>query len=376
MGGLASTGRRIPPSASGEGPLAARLSDHAHVGGLDELRGLSVLWVMLSHGTGLTTWMPTAFAGYGLHGVILFFLISGYLITRILVDSKARLDYFGRFYINRMFRIWPLMLLALLVSVLIWPAYAPSAVYNFLLMNNYAYAMGIEPPVRTDVMWSLAIEQQFYLFWPVAVWLFSEKALLLLTSLIVLTGLGVDGGLLPHGGVKVVHVSTLATMQYLGMGVLLAFGRTGLKYLLGTWSVFLVWWVSQAAIPVSEFRWVWYGVTFALSLLVYQTIHRKPLLQCRYLAFTGERCYGLYLIHFFVSALAFAGIGKGIWMAGAAYFVLSILLAVVSYEYFERPVRSLRVHFYENTRLRVGLFAGVGFMMLVNVAYLVIKSKT
>jgi peptidoglycan/LPS O-acetylase OafA/YrhL len=365
----------VRPSVIGERPAAAQLPDHAHVRGLDELRGLSVLWVMLSHGTGLTTWMPTAFAGYGLHGVVLFFLISGYLITRILVESKDRTDYFSHFYINRLFRIWPLMFLALLVSVLIWPAHAPSAVYNLLLVNNYAYAMGIEPPVRTDVMWSLAIEQQFYLFWPVAVWLFSEKALLLITSLIVLIGLGVDGGLLPQGGVKIVHASTLGSMQYLGMGVLVAFGRKGLIYLLGTWSLFLAWWLTQSAMPVLEFRWIWYGLTFTLALLVYHTIHAKPLLQSRYLAFTGERCYGLYLIHFFVSALAFIGIGKGVWMAGTVYFILSFLLAVISFKYFERPIRSLRVHFHENVRLRVGLFAGVGFMILVNVAYLVIKSK-
>lgn len=365
-----------PPSAAAERPTAPPLADHAQVAGLDELRGLSVLWVMLSHGTGLTTWMPTAFAGYGLHGVVLFFLVSGYLITRILVESKHRSDYFSRFYINRLFRIWPLMLLALLVSVLIWPSHASSAVYNLLLLNNYAYAMGIEPPVRTDVMWSLAIEQQFYIFWPVAVWLLSEQALLRLTSLIVLIGLGVDGGLLPHGGAKIVHASTLGAMQYLGMGVLVAFGRNGLTYLLGTWSVFLVWWLTQAAAPISDFRWIWYGLTFALALLVYQTIHAKPLLQSRYLAFTGERCYGLYLIHFFISALAFTGIGKGVGMAMTTYFVLSFLLAVMSYEYFERPVRSLRVHFYDNARWRVGLFAGIGFMMLVNVAYLIIKSRT
>jgi peptidoglycan/LPS O-acetylase OafA/YrhL len=371
----ASIMRLVRPSAIDERPAKALLAEHAHVRGLDELRGLSVLWVMLSHGTGLTTWMPTAFAGYGLHGVVLFFLISGYLITRILVESKDRIDYFGHFYTNRLFRIWPLMLLALLVSVVIWPVHAPSAVYNLLLVNNYAYAMGIEPPVRTDVMWSLAIEQQFYLFWPVAVWLLSEKALLLITSFIVLIGLGVDGGLLPHGGVKIVHASTLGSMQYLGMGALVAFGREGLKYLLGTWSLFLAWWLTQAAMPVSEFRWIWYGLTFALALLVYRTIHGKPLFQSRYLAFTGERCYGLYLIHFFVSALAFIGIGKGVWMAGTAYFILSFLLAVISFRYFERPIRGLRVYFHENARWRVGLFAGVGFMFLVNVAYLVVKSR-
>jgi peptidoglycan/LPS O-acetylase OafA/YrhL len=62
-------------------------------------------------------------------------------------------------------------------------------------------------------------------------------------------------------------------------------------------------------------------------------------------------------------------------MAGTAYFILSFLLAVISFRYFERPIRGLRVYFHENARWRVGLFAGVGFMFLVNVAYLVVKSR-
>ncbi|MDF0643250.1 MAG: acyltransferase [Nitrospira sp.] len=347
----------------------------AQVPGLDELRGLSILWVLLCHGTGLTIWMPKVFAGYGYHGVILFFVISGYLITRILVESRHHGDYFSHFYINRLFRIWPLMLLALFASVLIWPTHARSMIYNLLLVNNYAYAMDIHPPVRTDVMWSLAIEQHYYLFWPVAVWLLSEKALLMITSLMVLTGLGIEGGLLPTGGVKIISVTTHGAMQYLGMGVLIAFGRQGMKYLLGTWAVFLTWWIAQPGVALSEFRWIWYGVSLAIVALVYYTIHGQPLLRARCLAFTGERCYGLYLIHYFVATFAFKCIGKDVWMAGVIYVALSFLLATFSFRYFERPIQALRVHFHQNERLRVGLFAGLGLMFLVNVSYLLIKSR-
>ena len=149
------------------GPVPARgdatpgVASKLRIAGLDELRGLSILWVMICHGAVLWTWMPLVLNGYGFHGVVLFFIISGYLITRILLDSTAKEGYFTTFYINRLVRIWPLMLVALVVSALIWPSTARQAVFNLLMINNYAYAYGVEPMMRTDVMWSLAIEEQF-----------------------------------------------------------------------------------------------------------------------------------------------------------------------------------------------------------------------
>jgi len=356
--------------------VAIDASLKTHVPGLDELRGLSVIWVLICHSTGLTTWMPTAFASYGLHGVILFFLVSGYLITRILLESKERSDYFSRFYVNRLFRIWPLMLLALAVSVAVWPSHARGILYNLLLVNNYAYAMAMDLPVRTDVMWSLAIEQQFYLFWPVAVWLVSRQALLWMTSAIVLTGFGVDAGLLPAGGIKIIHATTQGAMQYVAMGSLMAFGREGLRYLLGAWGAFALWWFVQAGPDaIQEFRWIGFCLTVGVTMVVYQTIHRRPFITSRYLALAGERCYGLYLIHFFIAAFAFKTIGQDAWIAWTTYLVLSFLLAALSFRYFEQPVQRLRTYFHDDARLRVGLFASIGFMMFVNVAYLIIKSR-
>ncbi len=130
-----------------------------------------------------------------------------------------------------------------------------------------------------------------YLFWPVAVWLFSEKALLLITSLIVLIGSGVDGGLLPQGGVKIVHASTLGSMQYLGWACWSHSegGVSGACWGRGVCSSPGAHAIRHAGL---EFRWIWYGLTFTLALLVYQTIHAKPLLQSRYLAFTGSAVMG------------------------------------------------------------------------------------
>jgi peptidoglycan/LPS O-acetylase OafA/YrhL len=353
--------------------LSPSLSSRVY--GLDELRGLSIIWVFICHGTGLTTWLPSAFSGYGFHGVVLFYLISGYLITRILLETRERENFFSRFYINRVFRIWPLMLLALLVSIAIWPEFARSVVLNLLLVNNYGMAVGIEPPARTDVMWSLAIEEQFYLFWPVLIWLFSRKQVHFWIFAIILLGLAFDSHLLP-GGDMIIHKTTHGNMQYIAMGAAVALGGAGLRVMLAAWAVFFLWWLGQHGLgAVTNFRWVWYGVTFLLGLLVFYTVLGKPIIRNHLLASVGRLCYGLYIIHFFVSALAFELFRQSVWQGPLLYVVLSMVLSIVSYKYFEMPIQNARVHFYENRRRKVMLFAGFALMTMVSVVYLVTTTK-
>lgn len=345
------------------------------IDGLDELRGLSVIWVFICHGTGLTTWIPMPFAGYGFHGVVLFFMVSGYLITRILMESRDRDNYFTTFYINRLFRIWPLMLAALIACALVWPESARPIVTNLLLVNNYAYAVGIEPVMRTDVMWSLAIEEQFYLFWPVLVWLLNRTALLYVTAAIVVVGLAFDAHLLPPGHM-ITTKATHANMQYIAMGAMVAFGREGFRYLLGAWALFAIWWLLRhgfGALP--DFRWIWYGITLALALLTYYTIEYRPLLRNQVLAFLGKLCYGIYIIHFIVSAMAFSMFGRGVWKAGLAYIAITLIISILSFHFFEMPAQKLRVHFHHSARLRVALFASLAFVVLTCVVYYVITSK-
>jgi peptidoglycan/LPS O-acetylase OafA/YrhL len=353
--------------------INATIKDKDRVGGLDELRGLAVLWVMICHGTGLWTWMPFAFAGYGFHGVVLFFVISGYLITRILVEGKGREQYFSHFYINRFFRIWPLMLLVMAVSAVLWPAYAKMGVFNLLMINNYAYAFGgnMEPMMRTDVMWSLAIEEQFYLFWPVLVFFLSKRALGIVSAVIVFVGLCFDAGLIPSGHV-IIFKTTHGNMQYIAMGALLAIGKEGIKHLMAAWGAFMLAWMGFHGIgALSEFRWIWYGVSFALGLLVYLTIYWRPLVRNSWLADVGKLCYGLYLIHFFISYFVMQYLGRGVWMQGLVYFVVSFVLAILSFKYFERPMLNLRTRFHESERLRIVLFASFGFVATFSVVMLI-----
>lgn len=158
---------------------------------LDTLRGIAVLGVVFYHGLNFmfrdarVSTIPRVLIHMtepGWMGVNLFFVLSGFLITGILLDSKGRSDYFSRFYRRRALRILPayyalLLLLAVLSGAHIiakhvpWPFLFISAIY----LSNFAALLGVA--VHYGVLWTLAIEEQFYVVWPTVVRFLSRTAL-------------------------------------------------------------------------------------------------------------------------------------------------------------------------------------------------------
>ena len=166
-----------------------------HIKSLDGLRGIAILLVMVFHQIVVegATDFDRAFLGlfdFGWCGVDLFFVLSGFLITGILLDTRQEVGYFKKFYARRFLRIFPIYYALLAFSLLILPMFDHPKVANFgriggdefyyiVYLQNFAIAMantfrhGI-----LDVTWSLAIEEQFYIVWPFVVILFSRKSLL------------------------------------------------------------------------------------------------------------------------------------------------------------------------------------------------------
>ncbi len=159
-------------------PPAAAPRDPA----LDGLRGLAILLVFLFHyGGGLRAHQPLIrLLGYltqaGWVGVDLFFVLSGFLITGSLLDTLGRSHSLPRFYARRALRILPLYLTALLLcaaAALLWGAaffqLRPLLIYLGFLQNLpplVASALHTPPPLPLFHLWSLAVEEQFYLLWP------------------------------------------------------------------------------------------------------------------------------------------------------------------------------------------------------------------
>ncbi|WP_447781023.1 acyltransferase family protein [Pseudomonas plecoglossicida] len=137
--------------------------------GLDGLRALAVLAVFFHH-TG-----SELFSG-GYIGVEIFFVLSGYLITKVLNDEYAREGSIGylSFCLRRVRRLLPALLLVLLFVYLYCITYRPQVAVEetvpaLLYVTNWVRAFNWYDPVLTGHTWSLAVEEQFYLIWPVIV---------------------------------------------------------------------------------------------------------------------------------------------------------------------------------------------------------------
>ena len=141
---------------------------------LDGLRGIAVLSVVIHH---------YFHAKLLWAGVDLFFVLSGYLITSILLRTKDKSfgPYIGTFYKKRVRRILPpYAMLLVIVTLLLGAGWMAHGWLYFGLMN-FAMPMHFDIPEQLGVLWSLAVEEQFYLLWPVAVYFLSGKHLERLT---------------------------------------------------------------------------------------------------------------------------------------------------------------------------------------------------
>jgi peptidoglycan/LPS O-acetylase OafA/YrhL len=165
-------------------PLAGTRFSHSHIGSLDGLRGVAFLLVFFRH-FGLTShanlrWLKylTAISYGGWMGVDLFFALSGFLITGILLDTREDRRYFTNFYMRRALRIFPIYYsilgTLLLITPLIHLQWHWGHVAYWMYLGNIAYNLNpgfsvLLPAVSFVHLWSLAVEEQFYLIWPLAV---------------------------------------------------------------------------------------------------------------------------------------------------------------------------------------------------------------
>src|SRR6185312_15890849 len=164
---------------------------------LDGLRGLAVLAVIAFHYTEGTHWANPV-TGLGWVGVDLFFVLSGFLITGILVNSRGRPRYFSNFYARRSLRIFPVYYLLLAVYVGAawlgggrqpWAYWAMHAAFLSATLEHFHYWAFAAPAfvyAGVTVLWSLSIEEQFYLLWaPIVRWLRPQALWAFLGALIL-----------------------------------------------------------------------------------------------------------------------------------------------------------------------------------------------
>jgi peptidoglycan/LPS O-acetylase OafA/YrhL len=166
-----------------------------HLPALDGLRGIAILLVMGHHilqpveGGPAIADSITRVASIGWVGVDLFFVLSGFLITGILYDTKGSPGFFRNFYIRRVLRIFPLYYVFLVLLCLVLPHLGPddsaqiaelhrACPWYWSYLANFYMAQHGPGPFNTAHLWSLSVEEQFYVMWPAIVFLLQRRNLL------------------------------------------------------------------------------------------------------------------------------------------------------------------------------------------------------
>lgn len=178
---------------------------------LDGVRGLAILVVLLYHFVAQTTATNPFEAAvnrvlsYGPLGVDLFFILSGFLITGILYDSRAERRYFQSFYMRRALRIFPLYYTVLAVVffvVPLVPALRGTGIAQLREHQAWAWLYGVNVYLAIqggwvlsyiEHFWSLAVEEHFYLVWPLVVWLLGGRPRALMSGALLIAGLSFAG---------------------------------------------------------------------------------------------------------------------------------------------------------------------------------------
>jgi peptidoglycan/LPS O-acetylase OafA/YrhL len=292
---------------------------------LDVLRGVAVLGVLFFHGFRAEygdlpfTGVRRIFVGAtqpGALGVNLFFVLSGFLITGILLDSQKRPDYYRRFYTRRALRILPAYYALLILLVLLHQVSAAFFGLSFVYLSNVTNLFGVSMDYHP--LWSLAVEEHYYIVWPSVVRRLRPRFLALF-SLAICVGVPIARALAFRSG----HFQggewyTWFTADGLAEGSLLAIvlrssisrkqATVGAALLLTLTAILLI-----AAAPFGMLsRQTLLGASLQLTLintlfagilvlfLVLGSGSLKALVNSSLLRFFGYISYGLYLIHLMI----------------------------------------------------------------------------
>ena len=325
-----------------------------------------------------TEWLLNAKEA-GAFGVDLFFVLSSYLITELLLREHAARGEFSvsAFYIRRALRIWPLYFTFLALTVFVIPQifsdenFGPKYIVSFaLFFGNWVCAIYGLPFSVASPLWSISVEEQFYLGWPLLLLLVGVHRIkqlaigmivVALATRVFLAAYGVE-----HPGV---WCNTLARLDSIAAGAILAVSLRGrspeIRYVLRFLfiAVALVGLVLVARYlrqdgPLSI---VTYSATALASVLLLMAVLRTDarvllLRPFSWFVYLGRISYGLYVFHLLALALlprlfvTLFGVAPGFAQRIVLSFVLTVMLAAASYNWLEQPFLKLKKRFsYDKT---------------------------
>lgn len=341
---------------------------------IDGLRFIAILAVLVHHIAGIFS----TYIDWGYFGVDLFFVISGFLITSILLKSDAPFkNVYSNFLARRSLRIFPLYYLVLILlfflgNEVVRNQFVYLATYTF----NYKYPF-IEAANPIGHFWSLCVEEQFYFFWPFIVLGLRTHRKILFSIVILVVSFGylqIYFNIIPS--ISIYNYTGLpARMGSLGLGGLGAL-------LIISEKAWLKWTLEHKTVEYSMYVILIMSLVFMQPLLMglsslflvlkaannsYQSKWISYMLSHKKVSYIGRISYGLYIYHvpviFYVTPYLFDPLwhlinfeGMGIfkilqyhsWIIKfPLYCLITILLAEISFRYFEKPILSLKDRFFK-----------------------------
>ncbi|HWE49879.1 MAG TPA: acyltransferase [Bryobacteraceae bacterium] len=353
---------------------------------LDGFRGIAVLMVLFyhlfayamvsGHWTGLAR-RAVAATEDGWRGVDLFFVLSGFLITGILLDGRRDPHYFRNFYARRALRILPLYYVVLIVLLLGYSHSGGYVLLSFCFLSNLAPMFHL--PLLNGAMWSLSVEEHYYLVWPLIVRRLSLRAVAVTALAICGIEPIVRALSLPHVGSGNIYIYSWFRLDGLASGALIAcFVRSAWSSARNVRVLCAITAATAVAMRMAgapygilthdtrfgaAFQFVPVNLIFSAAIL-YAVANsgsiQTAILRNRFLRIAADLSYCLYLIHFLVISAydatlnklglpRFSGFG-GVLLRASVVLVLCFILAAVSRKVLEVPALRLKRFFTPESR--------------------------
>jgi len=344
--------------------------------GLNGIRAIAALVVVVAHtGQYLTLFGLPPSDYYRWHwqsfAVTLFFVLSGYLITFLMLEEKARTATISLrgFYLRRIFRIWPLYYLIIFITLCLYQFFpmsgvpqipaAPLACYTVLLANVAMHLQVAVTPLSP--LWSIGVEEQFYALWPVIM----KKSASAVRMLLLVIGvyLTVKAAVIPLKSdliTALVAETRIDCMAIGGFGaVILRENGRLLRYIYSRfaqafcWLLFLYSTLYKPVHIMSSIDHEFYAVTFMIIILNVSTNDATMVnLEKPWFDFMGKISYGLYIYHMMAIFLLSAVTKQLVSPTWQCYFLiyagvlsLTTITAYLSFRYFELPFLKIKDRF-------------------------------
>jgi peptidoglycan/LPS O-acetylase OafA/YrhL len=356
-----------------------------YISQLDSIRAIAVLLVIIHH------WLPETsllnFTPNGRIGVNIFFVLSGFLITGILLKAKNDVEkqglkkstVFKNFYIRRTLRIFPIYYLLLIIFWLLNdPVLKENGVYYFTYTSNILFYSQQFFPARLAHLWSLAVEEQFYILWPWLVILINKKLLPYLIVLFII--IGISSNYIFTGNGWWVEIFTPTCFDAFAIGGFLSYLSTfrhdTIELIQPVYKWIFIMIVIVFLLDIFGYSFLPARTTQSLlaATIIYYCLFKNNnvianfILNRKWLCRLGKISYGVYLYHLFVPELwtwmntkvnswgidffynkAIPEFLEPTWLF-IQHFSFLVLLCILSWRLVEKPINKLKRGFENKTQ--------------------------